>query len=230
MKTLVVGDIHGCYDEFRSLLDKAGLSAEDQIIALGDIVDRGPDPVSVVEFFRYTANTVALAGNHERKHVRSYQGTLRPALSQVITRWQYQQAGADYGAAAAFMASLPFYQELPEAILVHAYLEPGIPLKQQRLEVLVGHISGDHYLAHTYDRPWYELVDRDKPVIVGHRNYLNTSEPFVYQDRVFGLDTGVYHGLALTGLILPDFHFVSVRARGNHWQDLKVAYQQAQTL
>ncbi len=32
------------------------------------------------------------------------------------------------------------------------------------------------------------------------------------------------------GLILPDFHFVSVRARGNHWQDLKVAYQQAQTL
>jgi serine/threonine protein phosphatase 1 len=227
MKQLVVGDIHGCYAEFQALLDKAGLGDDDQIIALGDIVDRGPDPVSVVEFFRTDPHAVTLAGNHERKHVRSHQGTLRPALSQIITRWQYEQAGADYDAAAAFMSTFPLYLELPDAILVHAYLEPGLPLDQQRTEVLVGHISGDQYLQQTYERPWYELYDRDKPVIVGHRDYTNTLQPFVYEDRVFGLDTSVYHGLSLTGLVLPDFRFVTVRASRNHWHFLRLAYEEA---
>lgn len=229
MKTLVIGDIHGCYAEFQELLGKASIGDNDQIIALGDIVDRGPEPVQVVEFFRTHPNALSLAGNHERKHVRARQGELRPALSQLITRWQYEQAGADYDAAATFMSTFPPYLELPDAILVHAYLEPGIPLEQQRLEVLVGHISGDHYLHQAYDRPWYELYDRDKPVIVGHRNYHNTRQPFVYQDRVFGLDTSVYQGLALTGLVLPYFRLVGVPASRNHWHFLKLAYQQAQT-
>ncbi|MBK9054938.1 MAG: serine/threonine protein phosphatase [Chloroflexi bacterium] len=227
MKQLVVGDIHGCYAEFQELIDKAGIGADDQIIALGDIVDRGPEPVQVVEFFRTHPNAISLAGNHERKHVRSHQGTLRPALSQIITRWQYEQEGADYDAAAHFMSTFPLYLELPDAILVHAYLEPGVPLEQQRTEVLVGHISGDHYLRQTYDRPWYELYDRDKPVIVGHRNYTNTLQPFVNEDRVFGLDTSVYHGLSLTGLVLPDFRFVTVRANRNHWHFLRLAYTEA---
>jgi len=228
MKQLVIGDIHGCYAELLALLDKAGLGEEDQIIALGDIVDRGPEPVQVVEFFRTYPNALSLAGNHERKHVRARKGELRPALSQIITRWQYEQEGADYDAAATFMATFPLYLELPDAILVHAFLEPGLPLEQQRLEVLVGHISGDHYLRQTYDRPWYELYDREKPVIVGHRHYTNTLQPFVYADRVFGLDTGVYQGMALTGLVLPDFRLVSVRASRNHWHFLKLAYAEAQ--
>ncbi|MBK9055641.1 MAG: hypothetical protein IPL78_33500 [Chloroflexi bacterium] len=100
-------------------------------------------------------------------------------------------------------------------------------LDQQRTEVLVGHISGDQYLQQTYERPWYELYDRDKPVIVGHRNYTNTLQPFVYEDRVFGLDTSVYHGLSLTGLVLPDFRFVTVRASQNHWHFLRLAYEEA---
>lgn len=38
MKTLVIGDLHGCYVELAELLDP-GLSSSDEIIALGDIVD-----------------------------------------------------------------------------------------------------------------------------------------------------------------------------------------------
>lgn len=224
MKQLVVGDIHGCYAELLALIDKAGLGDGDEIIALGDIVDRGPEPVTVVDFFRHTANTRSLMGNHERKHLRSHYGLLRPALSQVITRWQYKQAGADYDAAAAFFATFPLYVELPQAILVHAYLEPDLPLDQQRPEVLVGHISGDHYLQRTYDRPWYELYTRAKPVIVGHHNYTGTDQPFIYRDHIFALDTGACHGLALTGLLLPEFRLLSVPARRDHWHTLRLAY------
>ena len=51
MKTFVIGDIHGCFAELQDLLDKAGIAEGDHIIALGDIVDRGPDTPQVLEFF-----------------------------------------------------------------------------------------------------------------------------------------------------------------------------------
>ncbi len=51
MQRLVIGDIHGCYNELMALLDAAALSEDDEIIALGDIVDRGPDSEKVLAFF-----------------------------------------------------------------------------------------------------------------------------------------------------------------------------------
>ena len=51
MKTFIIGDIHGCFTELQELLDKAGIADDDRIIALGDIVDRGPDSVQVLDFF-----------------------------------------------------------------------------------------------------------------------------------------------------------------------------------
>src|SRR5687768_17437458 len=71
LRTLVVGDIHGCFDELERLLDRAGLSAGDQVVALGDIVDRGPQGPRVVAFFRQGRGAVSLMGNYELKHVRA---------------------------------------------------------------------------------------------------------------------------------------------------------------
>lgn len=69
-RTLIVGDIHGCWDEFRALLDAARIGPPDRIVAVGDLCDRGPAASSVM-------------GNHEWKHVR---GLGREA--QWITEWQ----------------------------------------------------------------------------------------------------------------------------------------------
>lgn len=71
MQTLVIGDIHGCYDEFQALLDKAGLTEGDAIISVGDCVDRGPDTPAVLRFFQEKPNALLIMGNHERKHVRA---------------------------------------------------------------------------------------------------------------------------------------------------------------
>jgi serine/threonine protein phosphatase 1 len=49
--TLIIGDIHGCYDELPALLNKAGLSDGDEVIGIGDVVDRGPETPQVVFFF-----------------------------------------------------------------------------------------------------------------------------------------------------------------------------------
>jgi len=74
MQTLVVGDIHGCYVELLTLLDKAGLGDEDAIISVGDFVDVGPETPQVLKFFQEQKNAQALMGNHERKHVRGNRG------------------------------------------------------------------------------------------------------------------------------------------------------------
>lgn len=62
---LVVGDIHGFYDVFMRLLDKANYDpAKDVVYSVGDMIDRGPDSVKVVEFFNQE-RCYAVQGNHE---------------------------------------------------------------------------------------------------------------------------------------------------------------------
>jgi serine/threonine protein phosphatase 1 len=155
-------------------------------------------------------------GNHERKHVRSFRGEIEPALSQVITR---RQLGEErYPAAVAFMQTFRAFVELPEAIVVHAFFEPGVPLPSQRDNVIIGTLSGQHYLEAHYDRPWYELYDGRKPIVVGHHDYLNTGRPLVYRDTVYGIDTSCCRGKRLTGLLLPDFKVLSVRSHRDYWK------------
>ncbi len=214
MRQLVIGDIHGCYTELQALLDKAGLSEDDELIGIGDIVDRGPDSPRVLAFFQTHAPARAIQGNHERKHIRSFRGEIPPALSQRLTR---QQLGDAYADAVAFMSTFPLYLELPDAIVVHGFWEPSVPLEAQRETVIVGTLSGDKYLREHCDRPWYELYDGPKPLIVGHHDYGHDGQPFVYRDKVFGIDTNCCYGGALTGIVLPEFRFLSVPSHGNYW-------------
>ena len=72
------------------------------------------------------------------------------------------------------MQNFPRFLELPEAILVHGFFEPNVPLDQQRETVLVGTMSGENYLNRHYPRPWYELYRGIKPVIIRHRDFLET--------------------------------------------------------
>lgn len=221
MQTLVVGDIHGCYDEFQALLDKAGLTEGDAVISVGDCVDRGPDTPAALRFFQEKPNALLIMGNHERKHVRAGRHEVKLARSQKISRIQF---GETYPDALAFMGELPLFLDLPEALVVHGYFEPDLPLSQQRATVLCGTMGGDKHLRTVYDRPWYELYDGEKPLLVGHHNYSGTDQPFVYRDRVFGLDTDCVTGRALTSLLLPSFRFVSVSSRANHWAQVRKMY------
>jgi serine/threonine protein phosphatase 1 len=222
MQTLVIGDIHGCYFELQALLDKAGLSNGDSIISLGDFVDRGPETPQVLDFFRNTPNTHALMGNHERKHIRAARGEVKLAISQHISRQQLGDAYKD--AVVAWMSGLPLFLELQEAVLVHGYLEPGLPLAEQNPSVVCGTMGGDKILRERYERPWYEYEHGNKPVIVGHYNYTDSDQPFIYQDRVFGLDTDCVHGKTLTGLLLPSFQILSVPSRGDLWRQVRRTY------
>lgn len=62
----VVGDIHGRYTTFLNLLEEIDYNKEtDMIYSVGDMIDRGPQSVEVIEFFKQS-NTYACLGNHEQ--------------------------------------------------------------------------------------------------------------------------------------------------------------------
>jgi hypothetical protein len=123
------------------------------------------------------------------------------------------------------MERLPYFIELPDALVVHAFFEPGVAAKDQKRSVLAGMDSGEEYLARRYGWPWYKHYDGKKPIIVGHRDYESSGHPMIWKDRVFAIDTRCCEGLALTGLVLPEFRLVTVPARRNHWAELKALYK-----
>lgn len=216
MRTLVVGDIHGCFVEFQQLLEAAQICAHDRVVSVGDTVDRGRDGELVLKYFMENPNALAVMGNHERKHLQIARGKVRPALSQQLQLRDFSVGFWDD--ALSFMSTLPFYLELEDALVAHAFFEPGKSPSLQEENVLVGTMTGQKMLEKNYPKPWYELYDYGKPIVVGHLHYGTGGRPFIVPDRVYALDTGCCRGLRLTGLLLPEFRIVSVPAQMDHWE------------
>ena len=65
MSTFVLSDIHGEYDKFMRMLDVIHFTDEDTLYVLGDVLDRGPEPIKILmEMMKYP-NIIPLIGNHE---------------------------------------------------------------------------------------------------------------------------------------------------------------------
>ena len=150
-------------------------------------------------------------GNHEYKHVRFRQGVLKAlSPSQIQARGQFRSE-KEYGAAVDFMATLPFYIDLPEATIVHAGLEYGIPMAEQDRIVLVGGMSKHHICGidpKTGMPFWCANYPRDaKSVIFGH---LSIGGNIPRNENLFPIDTGCCAGGKLTAVTIPDFRIYQV--------------------
>jgi bis(5'-nucleosyl)-tetraphosphatase (symmetrical) len=63
MSHYVIGDIQGCHDEFRQLLELIGFSAtQDRLWLVGDLVNRGPDSLGVMR------TVMGWRSQHPRNH------------------------------------------------------------------------------------------------------------------------------------------------------------------
>lgn len=68
MRILAIGDIHGCSTAFDTLLSAVKPQLDDQVITLGDYVDRGPNSKGIINrliALHKKGQLVALRGNHE---------------------------------------------------------------------------------------------------------------------------------------------------------------------
>ncbi len=65
MSTYVTSDAHGHVVALKEALEAAGVTEDDELYVLGDMIDRGPDPLGVISLVRSMPNAHVLMGNHE---------------------------------------------------------------------------------------------------------------------------------------------------------------------
>ncbi len=65
MATYVMSDIHGEYEKFVEILEMIQLTQSDTLYVLGDIIDRGPNPIKVLTKLMSMPNAICIVGNHE---------------------------------------------------------------------------------------------------------------------------------------------------------------------
>ncbi len=71
MRTIIIGDIHGCSSALDVLLAQINpVPGKDRLVFLGDLFDRGPDSYSIFEKIKLLAENfgegfILMLGNHE---------------------------------------------------------------------------------------------------------------------------------------------------------------------
>lgn len=203
-RTLVIGDIHGCYDELLRLIETAKIRSNDQIIAVGDLITKGPKNREVLDFFATGDNRSSVIGNHDFAILRFWRGEevdLTEAQERTLSELQDNpRYYRDY------LESLPFYIELEAHVVVHAGLRPGVPLSEQTKEDLMELRTLGPDRTSREGIPWFEKYDGDKVVLFGH---WPGPEPKLAR-RAIGLDTGCVYGNRLTGYIIESSELISV--------------------
>ena len=60
-----MSDIHGCFDKYQAMLREIDFSSRDTLYVLGDVIDRGPDGIKILQDMDMRPNVFPLLGNHE---------------------------------------------------------------------------------------------------------------------------------------------------------------------
>jgi serine/threonine protein phosphatase 1 len=142
MRTLAIGDIHGCLAPLTQLWQVIEPQPEDRIIFMGDYVDRGPDSKGVIDFLidlqRQEFDITFLSGNHEEKFFLS-EMDLNDRVDW-LAHWGGGETLESYGPGGfddvpaehwEFLRKNKPYLETDTHIFVHANLEADVPLDQQ---------------------------------------------------------------------------------------------------
>jgi serine/threonine protein phosphatase 1 len=205
-RTYIIGDIHGCLEMLKRLMDKIGWQPEsDRLIFLGDYIDRGKDSRGVVEFIlqllETSGNIRCLKGNHESLFLDYLDGVdsqtfLMNGGENTLASYAQNSLNGISLKHMSFYRSLETMVELDDYYVVHAGFRPGVDVSEQSEEDFLW--IREPFLFSDYDF--------GKKVIFGHSPFY---EPLIMDNKI-GIDTGAVFGNKLTCLELPDMRFHSV--------------------
>jgi serine/threonine protein phosphatase 1 len=211
-RIFAIGDIHGEMDRLERLMARLPYDEKrDVLIFLGDYINRGPRSSDVISYLidlkTRARNVVTLLGNHEYELLK-YAGHQEDFSLRLLRYMGIEETLKSYRRSAAwrlsdlsfmprehrrFLEELSPYSQLGDYLFVHAGLEPGKSLVENKVERMVNIRGG--FLAS--DETWEGIV------VFGHTPF---ETPLVTSTKI-GIDTGATYGNMLTAVELPRLRF-----------------------
>ena len=207
-KVIVVGDIHGCFDEFMALLKKCDYGDMDIVVATGDLVDRGPQIRETLLWFYETTNTFSVMGNHDNKIMRYWKGNpvqitngldktieqmgdINTEFIQTLSRWI---GNWPHMIRIVNMKGKPVY-------VVHAGIDGRKPIDHQRIETCLyaRYLDGKDFFDEQ-GIPWWETLTGDYTIVSGH---IRTDDVHPCE-HAYCIDGGAHEGGKLKALVIKN--------------------------
>lgn len=220
-RTLVISDIHGELDKFDQLLEKADYDVKtDQLILLGDYIDRGPNPrgvlTRVMELKEQSA--IVLRGNHDEMMVAvadqepdawerwEKNGAIHTLKSYDSSIEKMEIPDSDtFRQHVSFIKKMDYYYQTDDYIFVHAGVDPDIPVEET-----------DPFILIWIREPFHHGYHGEKTVVFGHTPtayFHGKGKHGVYygKNNIIGIDGGAVYGGQLNCLELETNHVYSVQ-------------------
>lgn len=196
-----MSDIHGEYDRFIEMLSLIQFNSADTLYIIGDVIDRGPAGLDILDFIMDKPNIVMLLGNHEQMCLDTL-----GAYNQVGARALWESNGGDITFQELVHCRAREYREL-----VLRYLETlpdalDIVVGKQKFHLVHGMPSFDTDIEKRHDiRIWGRPGDvtycpiPNTTTVIGHTptSYLNPRDGSPYSiwhgDEILCIDCGCGH-------------------------------------
>jgi diadenosine tetraphosphatase ApaH/serine/threonine PP2A family protein phosphatase len=232
LRTIIVGDIHGCIDELNELIKTLSYDKKtDRLILLGDLIDRGPDSVGVVQRAR-ELDLECVMGNHDYKFLKWWKNS--GSNADFYDRHPHYTKFSD--ADVNYISRMSPYIKLEEhnTVVVHAGLRAGISLANQKKDDLyylryidsnadfislkkISKLGKEVTDAHF----WTEFWKGPESIVYGH-NVHSYESPLIEEVSTgvncYGIDTGCCFGGKLTALIMETKEIVQVKAKQTYYK------------
>ena len=136
-RTIAVGDVHGCSKALDALIAAIGPGPEDEVVTLGDYVDRGPDSRGVIDRLidlGRRCRLVPLLGNHDKLMLDALDGEDPSGWFASGGLRTLDSYGPGRGSASIpaeprrVPPRLPPYHETDSHLFLHANYDPALPM------------------------------------------------------------------------------------------------------
>lgn len=208
MRTLVVGDIHGELEKLIQVLSWANFDpVEDLLISIGDIVDRGPDPIGCIEYLICLPNFIWIEGNHDmefKHYLKTGEVTLlKHGAMTTISQWRSLSDKFKERYSIALATTVPYYvDKTSNTVFVHGGFDPDMKIENQSAFVMAWDRSLFERAFRMKDGPEkVKTEDGFDRIVVGHSptTRFGSTVPLLCAG-VWNVDTGSGKGHKLSVL------------------------------